>query len=199
MPPASGAVVQHFARSIRPARGPCQTLLINSLKKLTSVGRLRSKLETQLEASRSQNAGRSPRSRAGGLCTKYDDWLRGYRAVTSSIFRCGSRQFTAERCRSLAPSPPNRGDRALSSTMTHSTAIWRNAATAQFLPCQGWGRGFESLRPLQVFSQIQYMGRHMGRRFRNRLDVSPIHVATGGRPRPATTAQRLQPRPGHEI
>ena len=73
MPPASGAVVQHFARSIRPARGPCQTLLINSLKKLTSVGRLRSKLETQLEASRSQNAGRSPRSRARGLRTKYAD------------------------------------------------------------------------------------------------------------------------------
>ena len=64
-------------------------------------------------------------------------------------------QFTAERCHSLAASPPSRGDRALSSTMTHSTAIWRNAATAQFLPCQGWGRGFESLRPLQFSRQYE--------------------------------------------
>ena len=53
------------------------------------------------------------------------------------------------------------GDRALASTMTHSIAMWCNAATAQFLPCQGWGRGFESLRPLQLsklFKAAEFRG-----------------------------------------
>ena len=71
-----------------------------------------------------QNAGRSPRSRAGGLCTKSDNWLRGYSAVTNLIFRCGSpvhRRALPFTCRiSAKPRRPR--------TLEHYDALHRNLA-----------------------------------------------------------------------
>ena len=106
--------------------------------------------------------------------------LRGHRAVTSSIFRCGSRQFTAKRCRSLPHLRQTAGDGALASTMTHSTAMWCNAATTQFLPCQGWGRGFESLRPLQFPSPSKPRSSAVFV-FSERLKSQPPECAFGAR------------------
>jgi hypothetical protein len=38
------------------------------------------------------------------------------------------------------------------SALAHSSSPEHNPATRHFPACQGWGRGFESLRPLQVLS-----------------------------------------------
>ena len=72
---------------------------------------------------------------------------RGYLPVTRTSLRSSSLECASVRFRSISLtllSIERNG------TAAHSAAPEHNLATRQFPACQGWGRGFESLRPLQV-------------------------------------------------
>jgi hypothetical protein len=45
---------------------------------------------------------------------------------------------------------PRRPERAIRRTLVQSRSLASIVATVRFSACQGWGRGFESLRPLQI-------------------------------------------------
>jgi hypothetical protein len=73
----------------------------------------------------------------------------GYTRVTRTPLRFSSLTFIPVRCSSLS-ADLSAIERAL--TAAHSRSPEHNLRTRQFPACQGWGRGFESLRPLQVLS-----------------------------------------------
>ena len=70
----------------------------------------------------------------------------GYLRVTRTPLRFGSLECPGVHSRSLSAMPSTI---ELDVTAAHSAAPERTPATRQFPACQGWGRGFESLLPLQ--------------------------------------------------
>ena len=73
----------------------------------------------------------------------------GYFVVTGSCLHSGSAEGSRVHSGSTSPSLADGG---LQGTAAYPAIPRRAGRTLQFPACQGWGRGFESLRPLQ-FSQ----------------------------------------------
>src|SRR4051794_8986218 len=95
-----------------------------------------------------------------------DGWSRPG-AVTTRLL---SSEFTAVHARRLEftsvqkmAAGDERGALEAPRPGAHRGAPIVNARTWQFPACQGWGRGFESLRPLQFFSQYSMSYRRAAR------------------------------------
>jgi hypothetical protein len=99
----------------------------------------------------------------------------GYLAVTVSCLHRGSAG-----CSRVHPgsTSPNLTDPGLGRTEAQGCAPEVNIGTSLFRACQGWGRGFESLRPLQFFPTRKMLLKRSARA-RAARRRSPDHYGAG--------------------